>query len=143
MTPPRSAAREVHADDVRREEIHRLAEHAGLGLDAADAPADDADAVDHRGVAIGADQRVGIVDAVLPMHAARQILEVDLVHDADARRHDLEGVEGLHAPLHELVALAVALKFQLHVQIQRILGAVVIDLHRVVDHEIHRAPAAR
>ena len=59
------AARELDADDVGREEVDRLAEHAGLGLDAAHAPADDADAVDHRGVAVGADQRIGIVDAVL------------------------------------------------------------------------------
>jgi hypothetical protein len=55
------------------------------------------------------------------MHAARQVLEVDLVHDAEARRHDAEGVEGLHAPLHELVALAVALELQLHVQVERVL----------------------
>ena len=55
---------QVHADHVRRQEIDRLAEHARLGLDAADAPADDADAVDHRRVRVGADQRVGIVDAV-------------------------------------------------------------------------------
>jgi hypothetical protein len=40
----------------------RLAEHRGLGLDAADAPAEHGQAVDHRGVAVGADQRVGIGD---------------------------------------------------------------------------------
>jgi hypothetical protein len=55
------------------------------------------------------------------VHAARQVFEVDLVHDADARRHHAEGVEGLHAPLHELVALAVALELELHVQVQRVL----------------------
>ncbi len=58
-------AGQLDADDIRREEIHRLAEHPRLGLDAAHAPADDADAVDHRRVAVGADQRVRIVDAVL------------------------------------------------------------------------------
>ena len=84
-------ALEVHADDVGREEVHRLAEHAGLGLDAADAPADHADAVDHRGVAVGADQRVGIADAFGRLvHAGREVLEVHLVADADARRHDLK-----------------------------------------------------
>ena len=56
---------EVHADNVGREEIHRLAEHARLGLDPADTPRDDADAVDHGRVRIGADQRVRIIDAVL------------------------------------------------------------------------------
>src|SRR5205823_9759044 len=68
--------------------------------------------------------------------AACQILEVDLVHDADPRRHDLERVERLHAPLHELVTLGVALEFDLHVEVERIPGAVVIDLHRMVDDEI-------
>jgi hypothetical protein len=99
----------LHADDVGRQEVDRLAEHAGFGLDAADAPADDPQAVDHRGVRIGADERVGIVDAVCSQHALREVLEVHLVHDADAGRHDLEGVERLHAPLEELVARAVAL----------------------------------
>ncbi len=40
----------------------RLAEHGRLGLDAADAPAEHGEAVDHRGMRIGADQRVGIGD---------------------------------------------------------------------------------
>ena len=55
-------AGEMDADDFRREEINRLAEHAGLGLDAADAPADHAEAVDHGGVRVRADERVGIID---------------------------------------------------------------------------------
>jgi len=100
----------VDADDVGRQEVNRLTKHPGLGLDAADAPADDADAVDHRRVGVGADERVGIPDAVLFQHAAREVLEVDLVHDADARRDDLESVEGLRSPLQELVALLVALE---------------------------------
>ena len=133
------APAELEADHVGRQKIHRLTEHAGLGLDAADAPADDADAVDHRRVAVGADERVGVVDAVgAPVHAAREVLQVHLVHDAEARRHDAEGVEGLHAPLHEFVALAIAQEFELHVEVERILGAVVVDHDRVVDDQVHR-----
>ncbi len=60
------------------------------------------------------------------------------MHDADARRHDLEGVESLHAPFHELVALLVALEFQLHVEVERVLAAVVVDLHRVIHHQVDR-----
>ena len=138
MTPSRQRARELDADDVRREEVDRLAEHAGFGLDAADAPADDAEAVDHRRVRVGADERVGIVDAVLLMHAAREVLEVHLVDDADAGRHDLERVERLHAPFQELVALGVALELDLHVEVERVGRAVVVDLHRVVDDEVDR-----
>ena len=72
------------------------------------------------------------------MHAARQVFEVHLVHDAEAGRHDAEGLEGLHAPLHELVALAVALELELHVQVERIRAAVVVDHDRVIDHQVHR-----
>ena len=130
---------QVNPDDIGRQDVHRLAEHPGLGLDAADAPADNADAVDHRRMAVGADQRVRIAHAVVRLvHAGRQVLEVDLVHDADARRHHLEGVESLHAPFHELVALLVALEFELLVQVERVLRAVVIDLHRVVHHQVDR-----
>ena len=61
-------AGELEADHVGRQEIHRLAQHAGLGLDAAHAPADDADAVDHGGVAVGADQACrGSTRAVLAL----------------------------------------------------------------------------
>ena len=132
-------AGELEADHVGRQEVDRLAQHRRLGLDAAHAPADHADAVDHGGVAVGADQRVGVAHAVLALvDAARQVLQVHLVHDAEAGRHHAEGVEGLHAPLHELVALAVALELQLHVQVERVLGAVVVDHDRVVDHQVHR-----
>jgi hypothetical protein len=53
-------AGEINADDFRDEEGDRLAEHAGLRLDAAHAPADDAEAVDHGGVRVGADEGVRI-----------------------------------------------------------------------------------
>ena len=72
------------------------------------------------------------------LHAARQIFQIHLMHDADAGRHDLEGVERLHAPFHEFVALGVALEFQLHVQLERVRAVVVIHLHRMIHHQIHR-----
>src|SRR5471032_871063 len=132
-------AGQVHADHVRGQEVDWLAQHAGFRLDAAHAPADYADAVDHGGVRVGADQGVRVVDAVSGLvHAARQVFQVDLVDDAEARRHDAEGVEGLHAPFHELVALVVAREFQLHVQVQRAFFTEVIDGDRVVDHQVDR-----
>jgi hypothetical protein len=51
-------ARELEAHHLRREQVERLTEHDGLGLDAADAPADDAETVDHGRVRVGADERV-------------------------------------------------------------------------------------
>ena len=90
-------------------------------------------------MAVRADERVGIADTLGRLvHAGRQVLEIHLVDDADAGRHDLERVERLHAPLHELVALLVALELELHVEVERVLRAVVVDLYRVIDHQIDR-----
>ena len=58
--------------------------------------------------------------------------------DADARRDEAESLEGLLAPFQELVTLAVALEFHVHVQPQRFRRAGEIDLHRVIDDEIDR-----
>jgi hypothetical protein len=74
----------------------------------------------------------------LPANAGEQMFEVDLVHDAHAGRHDAEGVESLHAPLHELIALVVALELPAHVLLQRLRRAVVVNLHRMIDDQIDR-----
>ena len=48
--------------DFGDEHGDRLAEHRRLRLDAADAPAENGEAVDHGRVAVGADERVGVGD---------------------------------------------------------------------------------
>jgi hypothetical protein len=58
------AAVELEADDLGKQHVDRLSQHAGLGLDAAHAPAQHPEAVDHGGVAVGAHQRVGIGEHV-------------------------------------------------------------------------------
>ena len=134
----RQLAREAEADDLRHEHRQRLAEHRGLGLDAADAPAEHAEPVDHRRVRVGADERVGERHAVARLDDAREVLEVDLVHDARVRRHDLEVVERALAPAEECVALLVALELELDVASDRESRRELVDLHRVVDHELDR-----
>ncbi len=138
----RQAAGQLEADDLRDEHRRRLPEHRGFGFDTADAPAEHADTVDHRRVRIGAEHgvRVRMPFAVFfrRHHDAREVFEVDLMHDAGARRHDLEVVEGLLAPAQKAVALAVALEFDLDVEIKRLGLAERIDLHGMVDHELCR-----
>ena len=131
-------AGQPEADDLRHEHRQRLAEHRRLGLDAADAPAEHAEAVDHRRVRVGADERVGEGDAVAHLDDAREVLEVDLVDDAGVRRHDAEVVERALAPAEERVALAVALELELDVALDREPRRELVDLHRVVDHELDR-----
>ncbi len=87
---------------------------------------------------VGPDEGVGEIDAILREHALGEILEIHLVDDADAGRDEAEGLEGLLAPLEELVALAVALEFHLHVELERLRGAGEIHLHGVIDHEVDR-----
>ena len=52
-------AGEPEPDHGRHQHGQRLAEHRGLGLDAAHTPAEHTEPVDHRGVRVGAHQRVG------------------------------------------------------------------------------------
>ena len=130
------AASEVHAHHFWSQEIHRLAEHSCFGFDSAHAPADNAEAIDHGRVGIGADERVGVIEVAGAEHAFREILEVHLVHDADAGRHDAKGFEGLLTPFEELIALAVALEFHVEVELEGLRRAVEIDLHRVIHDEI-------
>ena len=85
VVPAGQLAGQLEADDARDEHGDRLAEHRGLGLDAADAPAEHAEAVDHGGVRVGADEGVGVRLAVADHDRAGQVLDVDLVDDAGAR----------------------------------------------------------
>ena len=128
----------MHTHDIGREEINRLAEHSRLGFDAADAPADDAEAVDHRRVRVSADERVGIINVARAQDALREIFQIHLMHDADAGRHDFECVERLHAPFQKLIALAVAREFQIQILRHRIRAAGEVHLHGMVYDQIHR-----
>ena len=131
-------AGQLEADDLREEHRHRLPEHRGLGLDAAAPPAEHAEAIDHRRVRVRPDERVwvGFLRLVVHEDDAREVLEVDLVDDARVRRHDAEVVERLLSPAQKLVALLVALELEQPVQPQGVVGAVLVDLHRVVDDEL-------
>ncbi len=134
----RQLAVEPEADDLGHEHRDRLPEHRRLGLDAADAPAEHAEPVDHRRVRVGADERVGERLPVPCLDDAREELEVHLVADPGVRRHDLQRVERALAPAQEGVALAVALELELRVVPDREPACEVVDLHRVVDHELGR-----
>ena len=120
----------------------RLAEHRGLGFDPAHAPADDTETVDHRGVRIGTDERVGIRHRLAVGHLAEddpgEVFEIDLMDDAGVGRDDAEVIEGFLAPAEERVALAVAAELEGRVQVGRVALHIVVDLHGVVDDEFDR-----
>ena len=134
----RERAGHAHADHDRLRQEHRLAEHRGLRLDAADAPPEHAEPVDHGRVRVGADQRVGERDPVADGHDLPEMLEVHLVTDAGARRHDAQPLERLLRPAQQRVPLAVAPVLELDVALVRLGRAEQVDLHGVVDHQVDR-----
>ncbi len=138
VAPSGSSFVHPEAHHLGQQHRHRLAQHRGLGLDAAHAPAQHAEAVDHRGVRVGAHQRVGEGLAVAGGDHARQVLQVHLVADAGVGRHHREVVERRLAPAQERVALLVALELQLGVLLERHLLGEGVDLDRVVDHQLDR-----
>ena len=136
-------AGEAETDHFGDQHRHRLAKHGRLGFDPADAPAEHAQPVDHRGVAVGADARIGIGhrDTVLVgagPHRLRDVFQIDLVADAGARRHRVEIVEAFRSPFEEVVAFEIALVFNLDVLFERLGRAEFIDHDRVVDDEVDR-----
>ena len=136
-------AGQPHADDSGDEHRDRLAEHRRFRLDAADAPSEHGEAVDHRRMAVGADDGVGkgeraSAGVIRRPHGPCEVFEVHLVADAGPRRHDAEVVERPLAPAQEGVALAVARHLDSHVLGERVRGAEAVHLHRVVDHQVDR-----
>ena len=139
-------AGQLEADHLGDQHRDRLAEHRRLRLDAADPPAEDGEAIHHGGVAVGADQRVGIGDldargVLVGPDRLPEVFQVHLVADAGARRHHPEVGERALSPLQELVALAVALVLALDVELEGARVAELVHHHRVVDDEIDRARA--
>ncbi|MNQ14200.1 hypothetical protein D3C85_271450 [compost metagenome] len=132
-------AGEFNADDVRQAHPRRAAQHDVFGFQAAHADGDDAQRVHVRGVAVGAHQRVREGHAVLRVDHGRHPLQVDLVHDAVARRHDFDVAKGLLGPVDEMEAVFVAAVFHRAVAGEGVgVGAVEFNRQRVVHNQLHR-----
>ena len=125
-------ARHLETNDFRQQHGLRLAEHGGLSFDATDTPTQNAQAVDHGCVRVGADKCVRIGDGDLGLclalhncfsfrpHGLTEVLKIDLVANAGAGGNDAEVFKGTLPPFQELVALQVLLIFTLHVGSQRL-----------------------
>ena len=130
---------QAETDHLGNQHGDGLAQHRGFRLDAADTPTEDADAVDHGGVRISAHQRIRVGHQLTILldakHHARQVLQVDLVHDPGVGWHHPEITEGVLAPAQETVTLLVTLELDDVVEIQRIVRSEPVDLDRVIDHQ--------
>ena len=134
-------ARQLHADHARHERRDGLPERRGLGLDAADAPPQHADAVGGGRVRVGADHRVEVrerLPAFARHHDAREVLDVQLMADALPGRHDAHVLKRVLRPLQEAVALAVARELQLHVGLHGAGAAELVGDDGMIDDQIAR-----
>ena len=129
-------ASELEANDAGDQHGDGLAKHCCFSLDAANTPAQDAEAVFHGGVGVGTDAGVRVCEALIIEDDASQVFDVDLVDDAGSRRNDAEVGECLGAPTQELVALFVALVLDFDVLGQSVVGTECFDDHRVVDDHL-------
>lgn len=129
----------MEADDLRKHHRDGLAEHDGLSLDTANTPAGNTEAIDHGCMRIGTNDGVGVEHIVLVENNTREVLEIDLMDDTRARRHDLEVVESLGAPLEELEAFAVTSELETLVCFTGIANARGINLNGVINDEINWA----
>ena len=131
---------QLESDDFRNQHRHGLSEHGSFRFDSADAPAKDAEPIDHGRVRVGADQRirirVGLFADDLGEHALRQVLEVYLVDYPGVGRNHAEVVQRLLSPAQERVALLISSELEIGVDEQCCFRPIFIDLHRVVDDEI-------
>ena len=132
-------ARELDTDDVRQPHPRGTAEHDVLGLETTDSHRDHAQCIDVRRVAVGAHECVREGDAILRVNDGRHPLQVDLVHDAVARRDHVDVGKRPLGPLDEVEAVLVAPILDRAVLRERVLvEATVFDRQRVVDDQLHR-----
>src|SRR5699024_6009176 len=101
-------AGELEANNLWNQHGNWLTEHCSLSLDAANAPAQNAQAVFHGGVGVGTNTGIWVSQAVVVEDYASEVLNVYLVNNTGSWRNNLEVGEVLCAPTQELVALFVA-----------------------------------
>ena len=122
----------MHAEDFGGEDVDRLSEHGGFRFDAADTPSDDAEAVNHRRMRIGADDGIGISDTFFCHNDLREVFQVYLMHDADGRRDDVEFFKRLLSPFEEFIPLFVAFKLAAGIELKSVFGAVSVHLYGMI-----------
>ena len=141
VAPSGRSPGELEADHARDQHRDRLAEHGRLGLDAADAPADHAEAVDHRGVRVGADAGVGVGRAPPTVRAKTTRARCSMLTWCTMPvpgGTTLKSSNARLAPAQELVALAVAPVLDLDVALEGVGAAEDVGDHRVVDDQLGR-----
>src|ERR1700722_17898275 len=98
--------------------------------------------IDHGGMAVGADQGVGVGDALagglVNEHDPGEVFEIDLMHDAGVGRDNGEITKPGLAPAQERVTLLISLEFEQCVHLEGVGSAELVDLHGGIDDQFDR-----
>ena len=128
----------MNAYHVWSEEVDWLSQHGRFSLNPSNSPTDYTESINHCCMRICAHNSVRVVDPALLQHSLGEVLKIYLMADSDPRWYYIEALEGLHAPLQELVPRAIPLELHLQIKLKRVGPVRKIDLYRVVDDKIHR-----
>ncbi|MCY1262184.1 hypothetical protein D9M70_104640 [compost metagenome] len=132
-------AGQLDADAFRQTHPRCAAEHYAFGFQTTDTDGDHAQRIDVRGVAVGADAGIREGHAVTHLDHRRHFLQVDLVHDAVARRDHVDVLERLLGPVDEVETVFVATVFDGAVLLERFrIEATALDGQGVVDDQLGR-----
>ena len=134
-------AGDLEAYDLGDQHRYRLTQHGGFRFNAAHAPAQDAQAIDHGGVGVGTHQGIrigkGFVALLLVPHRLAQVLKVYLVANAGTRRYHTEVVKGLLAPAQELIAFLITLHLNGNVVLESRLIPELVHHDGVINHQVN------
>jgi hypothetical protein len=106
---------QFEADNLGQDHRDLLSEHDGLSFDTADTPSDDSETINHGGVTVGTNDRVGVKNTVLFEDDWSEPFKINLVNNTVAWRHDSQVVECLFTPLEESESLLVADELKLFI----------------------------
>ena len=132
-------AAQLDPDNFGQTHHRRIAEHYVLGFQSTHTNGDDAQRINHGRVAIGTHTGIRKGNAITHLHHRRHFLQVDLMHDAVARRNHINVVERRLGPVDEVEAIFVAAVFYCPVLGESVrLEAGVLDGQRVIDNQLGR-----
>ena len=117
-------------------------QHRRLCLNAAHAPAQNAQTIHHRGMAIRAQHTVGIKPLLAAFvthhHQLCQVLQIHLMTNTTARGNQTHIGKGLLSPFQKAIPLAVAFKFSLLIDFLCLVRGKSIHTDRMIHHHIQR-----
>ena len=132
-------AAELDAHDIGQPHPGGAPEHDILGFKAAHTNRDHAECVDMRRVAVGTDAGIRKRDAITHLDHRRHFLQIDLMHDAVARRDHIDILEGRFGPVDEMKAVFIATILDRAVFCEGIgVEAAALHRQRVVDDQLNR-----